>query len=379
MGHGVGGADDKLAPPEPYPTRTREVGGSMRKGLLGVSRLELPQWASPAHGGASGDKLKLSAVRCGMCTQVAALLLTAYLLTMDMVLMLRLQTLNGDEQEIEARNSSGVVVSSAPSAPSIHWRDLLIPDTAIKGLFMDPMNQHIFMPLAKLTELGLDLHTTAPWLTPDRISVSHVLVAAVGMRFLACRSSLGARQLGVLLFAVRFFLDALDGEVARAVYKMKLSDPGIGSHGHLVDGVCDLAGTVFQLLGTLVLLHAHKECAGLAHACVLTAQWAVLIAASSLGWNSAISRFHDVLEGPGAAPDPVARLLVMRSFWLWVVAWLWRIVNPHALTAMLLGAVFVDKQWEWATWALKRFAVVLFILVLLTEIEFRIASITLSV
>ncbi|XP_052121596.1 uncharacterized protein LOC113212914 [Frankliniella occidentalis] len=193
----------------------RDVGESMRKGLLGASRLELPQWASPVHG-VAGDKMKLSAVRCGMCAQVTALLLTAYLLTMDMVLMLRLQTLSGDDQETEARNSSSVVVGSVAPAPSIHWRDLLVPDTAIKGLFMDPMNQHIFMPLARLTELGLDLHNSAPWLSPDRISVSHVLVSVVAMRFLACRGSLGARQVGVLLFAVRFYLDALDGEVARA-------------------------------------------------------------------------------------------------------------------------------------------------------------------
>ena len=41
----------------------------------------------------------------------------------------------------------------------------------------------------------------------------------------------------------------------------------------------------------------------------------------------------------------VARVLVMQSVWLWLVAWLWRIFNPHALTAMLLGAIFVDKHW----------------------------------
>ncbi|XP_034239477.1 ceramide phosphoethanolamine synthase isoform X2 [Thrips palmi] len=355
------------------------------KGLLSTpNRMELP-WTTPSRVtvvAADATKLKMTAVRRGSVgVQAAALLLTAYLLTMDMVLMLRLQTMEGTEPDpvrpSNAFNSSSVTVETA-THPSIHWRELLIPDTAIKGLFMDPMNQHIFMPLAKLTEVGLDLHTRFLWLSPDRISVSHVLVAAVGMRFLACRSSLGARQVGVLLFAVRFYLDALDGEVARAVYKMKLSDPGIGSHGHLVDGVCDLAGVVCQLLGTLVLLRAHKECAGLAAAATLTMEWAVLIAASSLGWNSAISRFHDILEPP-ATPDPVARLLVMRSVWLWVVAWLWRVLNPHALTAMLLGAVFVDRQWEFASWAWKRVAVLLLVLVLLTEVELRIASITLSI
>lgn len=352
------------------------------KGLLSVpGRMELP-WTTPSRVAvAAGDanKLKMTAVRRGVGAQAAALLLTAYLITMDMVLMLRLQTLgwDGQEPELARLNSTSATVETITRS-SIHWRELLLPDTAIKGIFMDPMNQHIFMPLAKLMEVGLDLHSRFAWLSPDRISVSHVLVAAVGMRFLACRSSLGVRQVGVLLFAVRFFLDALDGEVARAVYKMKLSDPGIGSHGHLVDGVCDLAGVVCQLLGTLVLLRAHKECASLAAAATLTAQWAVVIAASSLGWNSAISRFHDILEPP-ATPDPVARLLVMRSVWLWLVAWLWRMLNPHALTAMLLGAVFVDRQWEFASWAWKRVAVLLGALILLTEVELRIASITLSI
>lgn len=355
-----------------------ETDGSPRKGrLLTGPKLELPSWASPARGGAAaGDgRLKMMAVRKGVGAQAAALLLTAYLLTMDMVLMLRLQTLCEDEPGGPGANAS--VVPAPTSPPSLHLGELLLPDTAIKGLFMDPLNQHIFMPLSRLTEVGLDMHTRWPWISPDRISVAHVLVAAVGMRFLACRESLGARQLGVLLFAVRFYLDALDGEVARATYKMKLSDPGIGSHGHIVDGLCDLAGTVFQLLGTMVLLRAHKECAGLTQAALLTAQWGGVLAVSSLGWNSAISRFHDILEPP-ATPDPAARLLVMRSVWLWVVAWLWRVLNPHALTAMLLGAVLVDKQWEWATWALKRTALLICVLVFLTEVELRIAQFTLS-
>lgn len=85
----------------------------------------------------------------------------------------------------------------------------------------------------------------------------------------------------------------------------KLSDPGIGSHGNLVDGVCDLAGVVCQLLGMLVLLRAHKECPSLAVAATIVAEWAVCVAASSMGWNAAISRFHDILEPP-ATPDPVS-------------------------------------------------------------------------
>lgn len=31
---------------------------------------------------------------------------------------------------------------------------------------------------------------------------------------------------------------------------------------------------------------------------------------------------------------------------MWVVAWLWRIFNPHALINAILVAIFCDKLWE---------------------------------
>ena len=66
-------------------------------------------------------------------------------------------------------------------------------------------------PLAYLT---VTYTRVSDFISPNAMSLVGVAVAAVSARFLA-REELKYRQLGVLVFAVRDYIDALDGSIFR--------------------------------------------------------------------------------------------------------------------------------------------------------------------
>ena len=72
--------------------------------------------------------------------------------------------------------------------------------------------------------------------------------------------SLSTRQAGVFLFQIRTLLDSLDGVVARA--RMSNAEKKLGdfwSAGHIIDGVCDIAGTIALFIGCAVFLTQHPS------------------------------------------------------------------------------------------------------------------------
>lgn len=75
-----------------------------------------------------------------------------------------------------------------------------------------------------------------PWITPNRITMTAAVVALAGA---ACFAT-GQLRLGGLLFIVRFYIDCLDGKVARA--------QGSSSHrGAALDLIVDVAGIGLNL------------------------------------------------------------------------------------------------------------------------------------
>ena len=71
--------------------------------------------------------------------------------------------------------------------------------------------QYLDEPLAYLT---VTYTRVSDFISPNAMSLIGVAVAAVSARFLA-REELKVRQLGVLVFAVRDYIDALDGSIYR--------------------------------------------------------------------------------------------------------------------------------------------------------------------
>nr|XP_040575766.1 ceramide phosphoethanolamine synthase-like isoform X2 [Lepeophtheirus salmonis] len=82
----------------------------------------------------------------------------------------------------------------------------------IKILIQGPTNHYIDGPLSHAT---LYFTNIAAYLSGDGISVSSVFVAGLASKCISNIGSLKIRHLGVLLYKVRDYLDALDGDVAR--------------------------------------------------------------------------------------------------------------------------------------------------------------------
>lgn len=61
--------------------------------------------------------------------------------------------------------------------------------------------------------------------------------------------------------------------------------------------------------------------------------------------------------------------IVMKSAWFFVVAWLWRIINVHALLDMLLLSIFCDKLWDFLKAMQYACFVVLLIIICGTEVH----------
>lgn len=68
---------------------------------------------------------------------------------------------------------------------------------------------------------------------------------------------------------------------------------------------------------------------------------------SSTAWNRYIAFYQDILEKNDVTGAQYGRQnYVMRSTWFFAVAWMWRIVNVHAMLHLLVLSIFIDKLWD---------------------------------
>lgn len=106
----------------------------------------------------------------------------------------------------------------------------------------------------------------------------------------------------------------------------------------------------------------------LRHLLVLGAQLLI----SSSGWNRYIALYQDLLETNAVPAAECARQrAVLRSPLFFGVAWLWRVVNVHAMLHVLLLAVFCDRLWWWLRRVQCWGFVVLAVVVVVTELHAR--------
>ena len=77
---------------------------------------------------------------------------------------------------------------------------------SLKLLTLDHTNHYIYYPVCSWIDIDiLHISEKLTFITPDMISLSHVMVAAIGAKFLGSEI-LFHRRLGVLLFELRSFL-----------------------------------------------------------------------------------------------------------------------------------------------------------------------------
>jgi len=336
-----------------------------------------------------------------------------------------------DLLKLKTTNQSIVVVEklTTQKTPSSSPIDLTSFDAfnpiSIKSLMLDHTNHYIYYPLGSWIDKDL-LKISESWtyVTPDVISWSHVIVASVAAKFLTLEHHCHKR-LGVLLFELRSFLDSLDGLVARSRANQRAIVADSSQWGYWVDGLCDLFGTIFFMIAVLLIcqkalprklitfnvrslfyhwipdkikkntlamteadqkpfLPTHelnnnnitKTPISFRQSTVIVVCMASIMVLSSTFWNRYMEQYHMLLEIPIKAETASGnaekfQLDTLRSATFWIIAWSWRLINPHAIMSILLITIFFDKLMETLHWVHCLGFLPLFVLIIMSEIHLQ--------
>lgn len=320
---------------------------------------------------------------------VLLLIILIYCIYMDTFLFLRIQNYRLDEFETkdnatqDSTTQSGIIRADYEDVTWVPCGINPLCDPTVKGLMVDPINHYIYGPLCAIVDKGLGISERMLFLTPNMISIFHVVIAVIGGKLLTCKN-LALRRLAVVLFQLRMFLDDLDGHVARERKHIKGERSAVGTLGYWVDGICDLLGVISMMLGILWYLkdnpprrgyrgtpvstlpyHQLKEInstediekentaeVGISYKTKVTFQRIVQVLGlfsgqmvlSSIAWNRYIDIYQELLENC-TEYDVVKRQSAFMSGRFFFATGLWRVVNPHSYLHLLSLAVFCDKTW----------------------------------
>ncbi|CAF1181214.1 unnamed protein product [Didymodactylos carnosus] len=109
---------------------------------------------------------------------------------------------------------------------------------------------YIRAPLAEHVEQTLHFTDHFPYISSNTVSFFHCFLSLISIKFLS-NNLLTHRQVGVILFLIRNFLDCLDGVVYRAHLKNKRYKSYYGSFGYYVDALSDIIGGTCLILSCL--------------------------------------------------------------------------------------------------------------------------------
>ncbi|CAG5124072.1 unnamed protein product, partial [Candidula unifasciata] len=316
------------------------------------------------------------------CVFVCALL-AAYYLMMDIILFTRFRTVS-------------VLEDSKPGQPN----EMFSPFThlSIKEVMCDPTSQYIISPTAEYFDVITNFSSVFSFISPNMISISHLLVALVAGKFVASEN-LYDRRIGALLFEIRIWLDAFDGVVFRAQNQKQLQFKSIRtSLGYYMDITCDAFGGVFLCFGILFYLfkrfdHCKQELPTFlnqdsANKSLLPTNghsssaketyskkylfWKVFcfgicLAFAGKFWDLAVENFENVFQVP--LKDPKMSQLqfeMSHSVTTIVIICLWRILEAQALLQYVLIPIVIDRIWEFLNYTQYVLLMMIFALYLVT-------------
>lgn len=96
-----------------------------------------------------------------------------------------------------------------------------------------------------------------PYISANVISYFHCLLSLISIKFLSSES-LFRRQIGVIIFQFRIFLDSFDGVVFRAHSINRRYKSYYGDFGYYVDVVSDILGGTCLILGCLFYFYKQR-------------------------------------------------------------------------------------------------------------------------
>lgn len=304
----------------------------------------------------------------GPSSQISKLLLVLLILVvvfyiyMDYNLYVRIHNYPLDNDDNNTVNYKDVTWVSCHINP--------LCDVTVKAVLLDHTNYYLFAPLVQIVDDLLKISDTK-WITPNSISFFHIFVAILSAKCISS-NNLAYRRIGVVLFEFRTWLDDLDGHVARVRKHIKGERSEIGTTGYYIDGLCDAIGCTALMIGIFIFLKNNPPRRGYVQlpttidsketnantnvynlkvttkkvvrkVCIFSLQLIV----SSTAWNRYIALYQDLLERTNVKPMELIRQNeVFKSSFFFMITWLWRVINVHNLTHLLLLSIFCDKLWE---------------------------------
>lgn len=281
----------------------------------------------------------------------------SFLLLMDVALYFRIQNYPLRKDSINTTEYPATCVEFSPFCY-----------ISVKGVLLDHVNLYVFGPMISIMDIIFRI-SDFTLITPNMISVFHVFVAILSGKCVSSHS-LSTRRIGAVLFEIRTLLDGLDGHVARARKHIHGEASEVGSTGYIVDGVCDALGIAFLMLGIYVFLKNNpsrrdyipqqtaiadktdyvefyrKKLINKGLLQVLGCIIAQLML-SSTAWNRYIALYQDLLDKPNVSHAiELKKLVVFRSNYFLLIAFLWRVFNVHSYLHVILLAIAYDKIWE---------------------------------
>ncbi|TRY76889.1 hypothetical protein TCAL_09230 [Tigriopus californicus] len=297
-----------------------------------------------------------------------------YFLWMDVALYINLQKVPPTSPTVQPLQTNISDYTYTPFYP-----------ITVKLLFQGPTIHYIDTPLGFWT---VEYTNIAQWISANGVSIVGVFFAACAAKMFLS-DSLKVRQLGVLMFKIRDFMDSLDGTVARARRSQVALLVEPGTFGYYFDGICDAIGDTMIFLAIITycnrnysigakhgnrLSYLRLDATSISNALptinkpscrsyfsfcrknqpaitlfICIACQALL---SSMLWNFSLIKYHNLLETDLYAKNSsgiLAQNTTLKSPAMWMIVYFWRILNPHSITQLILIAILYDKAFEYLT------------------------------
>jgi len=126
---------------------------------------------------------------------------------------------------------------------------------SVKLIMTDPYNHYIIGPTAEYFDDLTGFSKTFYFITPNMISITHVIMSLVSARMVSSES-LATRRGGILLYQFRSWLDDLDGVVYRShTNRRGQYQSNHNTLGYYVDIYSDIIGGIALMFGILFFLY----------------------------------------------------------------------------------------------------------------------------
>jgi len=261
----------------------------------------------------------------------------------------------------------------------------IVSKYSVKLRMLPPLDQYVYLPLCNWFNSEFAISEIS-WISPNVVTLMHFTVAVVCGRFFSS-STLLVRRVGCFLFEFRSFLDILDGVIYRTQRGTTTFVSGWGSMGYWIDGMADVFGSLFIMLGTL---YRYNKCPPLKnHASKInkyngtfkdnsdTEAATNFLSADPGSENSSVERhtksyafkiclyvtlmvvvrsrmwdhFQQVYRGLLGVPrndiSAHKQLEILNYPSTWFLMWLWRFHCADQFLTLSLISIFFDKLWHW--------------------------------